>query len=662
MMIAMEKLTSIFKACRRNFLLALCMVLPASCNHYLDIAPDDGLATMDMVFNMRSTAIKYLYSCYSFLPYEGHVGAVAFFGGDEMFARDLVLTKPSTWGFNTEAVHAMHICRGDQNVTSPYYNDWNSLYQGIRYCNTLVDNISRVPDMASEEKKMWAAEAKVLKAYYLFWLVRKWGPVPIVRENFDVSDNVEKVRVYRDNVDDCFNYMVELIDEALPDLELMEAGDDELGRINKVVAAAIKAKIVVTAASPLFNNNAEQFPLIDSRGVQLFPSKTEAEALKRWEEAMVACKEAIDLCHEASKELYTYNGAIRADEHIIQELTIREALCDSWNKECVWGNAQYYVPGTAKSAATSHLTFIATPNLEPEEYPNNLTMRGYDCFGIPLKIANQFYTKHGIPVENDRERADVNPYELRTVADVPDERWYLQAGQRTAQFNFDREPRFYADLGFDTSLWFGPNASNPTPADLYKINRNAVLMNRPSVTGYMCKKWSKYDTRVTSNSAYTITPWIWPNIRLADLYLLYAEAINEAEGPDGAHSDDLFQYLDAVRTRAGIPGVKEAWDTYSNAPGKWQTQRGLREIIHRERLIELAFEGQRFWDLRRWKEAREEYQKGIFRWNIEQYGSINKYYQKTSLYFQSFTLRDYFWPLSTATLENNPNLVQNLGW
>jgi hypothetical protein len=98
-------------------------------------------------------------------------------------------------------------------------------------------------------------------------------------------------------------------------------------------------------------------------------------------------------------------------------------------------------------------------------------------------------------------------------------------------------------------------------------------------------------------------------LRMADLYLLYAEAVNESEGPNGAHSSDMFRYIDLVRSRAGLPGVKKAWDDYSDTPGKYNTQAGMKEIIHRERLIELSFEGQRFWDLRRWKEVAAEYEK-----------------------------------------------------
>ena len=129
-----------------------------------------------------------------------------------------------------------------------------------------------------------------------------------------------------------------------------------------------------------------------------------------------------------------------------------------------------------------------------------------------------------------------------------------------------------------------------------------------------------------------------------DLYLLYAECINEAEGPDGPHSAELFKYLDAIRSRAGIPDVKTAWEQYSNNPSYYKSKSGMRDIIHKERLNEFVFESQRFWDLRRWKEAPAEY------------------YVKTFIAEQQFGLKDYFWPIPTSYIEVNPNLVQNLGW
>ena len=184
------------------------------------------------------------------------------------------------------------------------------------------------------------------------------------------------------------------------------------------------------------------------------------------------------------------------------------------------------------------------------------------------------------------------------------------------------------------------------------------------VTGFFPKKHFPIQATWTGNNTFTGsgTTWYpWPMIRLSDLYLLYAEAINEAEGPNGAHRDDLFKYINAVRERAKIPDVKTAWDTYSNSPGYYNTKVGMRAIIHRERLNELAFESQRFWDLRRWKEAASEYQKGIYGFDIVS-ALPEDYYVKKFIYEQKFGLKDYFWPIPTSYIEINPNLVQNIGW
>src|SRR3546814_8555994 len=110
---------------------------------------------------------------------------------------------------------------------------------------------------------------------------------------------------------------------------------------------------------------------------------------------------------------------------------------------------------------------------------------------------------------------------------------------------------------------------------------------------------------------YTREDYPLPVIRLADLYLLYAEALNEAQGP----GSEALDYIDRVRTRAGVDGVAESWSAYSNNPTKYTNKEGLREIIHRERLIELAIEGHRHVCLRRWKETVEEVHMTITGWD-----------------------------------------------
>ena len=107
--------------------------------------------------------------------------------------------------------------------------------------------------------------------------------------------------------------------------------------------------------------------------------------------------------------------------------------------------------------------------------------------------------------------------------------------------------------------------------------------------------------------------------------------------------------------------MKTAWDNFSNRPGYYNSQTGMRDIIHKERLNEMAFESSRYWDLRRWKEAAPEYQKLIYGYNVAA-ATPDEYYVKTLVAQQSFGLKDYFWPIATPYIEVNPNLVQNLGW
>ena len=344
--------------------------------------------------------------------------------------------------------------------------------------------------------------------------------------------------------------------------------------------------------------------------MRLFKTDKTPEQIKvRWDSAMVACKEAIQICTEANMELFTHQSSVRLNDTILKELDLRNAITQKWNKEIIWTNTH------TSLGANRNLQMLASPNLQWEQYPD---MPGlYAQIQPPLKIAEMFYTNHGIPIENDLEWSNINPYNLRQGGDA--ERWYIRKDYTTVELNFNREPRFYAWMGFDGGIWYGqkPEVNDPLPSDLFWIACRAGQPQQKKgydwgpVTGYFLKKVVHYQNRQTSATGYDCITYPWPMLRLADLFLLYAEAINESEGPNGPHSNEMFFYLDSVRSRAGLLGIKKAWDEYSDTPGKYNTQNGMREIIHRERLIELAFEGQRFWDLRRWKKTPTEYKKAF---------------------------------------------------
>ncbi|MDR1221613.1 MAG: RagB/SusD family nutrient uptake outer membrane protein, partial [Tannerella sp.] len=154
--------------------------------------------------------------------------------------------------------------------------------------------------------------------------------------------------------------------------------------------------------------------------------------------------------------------------------------------------------------------------------------------------------------------------------------------------------------------------------------------------------------------------YTFPIIRLGGLYLLYSEALNESkEAPDA----QVYEYIDLVRARTGLEGVVKTWNEHAVADRKNKplTKEGMRDIIRRERLNELAFEGARFWDLRRWKLAEEYINRPIRGLSIIGETAAD-YYVETALYQPLFEKKDYFFPVRTQTLTYNLNLLQSPGW
>ncbi len=219
-----------------------------SCNDYLDIVPDN-VATIDNAFRMRSTAEKFLFTCYSYMPATGHSQTnPAMSSGDEVW----FMYPPQ----DISNINTWEIARGNQNKTNPYYDCWSggrsgtNLWIGIRDCNIFLDNIQKVPNMDQGEKNKWIGEVKFLKAYYHFYLMQMYGPIPLIRENLPIESNSDEVKMFREPVDEGFNYISELLDESMGTLpyEIVDQ-INELGRITRPIAAAFKAKVLVTAAS-----------------------------------------------------------------------------------------------------------------------------------------------------------------------------------------------------------------------------------------------------------------------------------------------------------------------------------------------------------------------------------------------------------------------------
>ena len=643
----------------------LFVFLTSGCSDYLDVVPE-GTSTLETTFSNRTNAEKFFYTCYWYLPnFVNAMNYPGLFGGDD-FWWDIdagPFRGTNSWG--------CLIAQGRQNATGPYQNYWDganggsNLWIAIRDCNIFLENIDGVYDMKEWERVRWKAEVKFLKAFYHFFLMQLYGPIPIMDKNIEVNATPEEVRVFRDPVDDVVEFIVELLDEACKDLPLQtQEMTSEAGRATQAIATALKAKVLIWAASPLFNGSFAPYQNFkDKRGVQLVSNDNSAQAIQaRWERAAVAVKNAIDTAALAGHRLYEFVPGLDINpvgDTTALKYTIRGAVSErlTFNREIIWGS----------NHGNNQLQNWCTPMF--------YTSYAGTCeVSATMKMAEMYYTNNGIPIDEDPFWDYENRYEtMQNVEDdIVDEdgehipgvaswhQYYLGEGETTAKLHFYREPRFYANLGCDRGVYelYARTEADPI-----------IIRNRTGEThgyrysdchistGYFIKKMVSLRIPTTTQSPGPVR-FSMPIIRLADLYLLYAEALNEIKSqPD----DEIYLWVDAVREHAGLNKVVDSW-RFSSDPGKPARKDGMREIIKRERLIELSFEGQRTYDLRRWCDAEKYFNEPVRGWDY-QGGKLEEYYQ-TRVYFNNrkFTYKDYLWPLRASTITVNSNLVQNPGW
>ena len=628
------------------------------CTDFLDVVPDN-IATIEMAFNNRTNAEKYLATCYSYIPLYGaqrdNPGLTS--GNDIWFYTMEDASFHNKWSFG--------IANGLQNTSDPLNNYWDGgnggkqLYRAIRDCNIFIENVSdrtKVADLDETERRRWIAEIKVMKAFYHYYLFQLYGPIPIVDVNLPISAPEEEVRIKRDKIETVVSYIVDLINEAVTDLPLKIYNEaTEMGRITQPAALAIKAKTLLLAASPLFNGNTDYANFKDKNGEPFFPQTNDAN---KWKIASDACKEALDVALKAGHDLYDFKEETLENlpENLMYSMNVRQAVTERFNKELVWGCGKSY---------TYDLQCMCQPRILLFHGEKQNTCKG--AYSPTLDIAEMFYSNNGVPIEEDKEWAANNSYNNRyeTAVATATDKYFIKEGYQTVKLHFNREPRFYGTLGFDGSSWYGHGKEHAD--DLYyleakkgQITGQSQLANY-SVTGYYAKKLVYYKNIISESSA-VIEEYPFPIVRLADLYLMYAEALNEATDNGEFVPKEVYDNIDIIRKRSGLEGVVDSWSKYSINPEKPSTKEGMREIIRKERQIELALEGSRFHDLRRWKLARSTYNNALVRgWSIDQ-ETTEDYYVIRNIAQMKYVQKDYLWPLKYDDIINNPNLIQNPGW
>lgn len=631
---------------------------------FLDIVPDNTVE-VGSLFENRDKALSALSTCYRYMPNYEKLHESMSLAGDEWVGRLDAEVADARW--NTRGEKLM---RGWNNSNDPILNYWSggggatSLYQGIRVCNIFFENIENVPDITPAERADWIAQVKVLKAYYHFYLTRLYGPIVIADKNLEPFSAVEDVRQERQTVDSCFNYSLNLINEVLydangnPKAELaVERDVAYYGQIDQVNARAIKAQILLTRASPLFNGNSEYFSNFKNKeGNTFFPMQYDPE---KWKQALDGIKEAIDYAEARGKKLYTFTGQPKfwdvdnfKESDIIQyAYNKRFSIVAPWNDELLWGYSGLDYEGQGGFAHATNMRSIAEP-----------TTAGFawQWLGADYRMDELYYSRNGVPIEDDKTFEYDNRLE---VTDVPDDSYhkgYMQSGEKTIKLHLNREPRFYAWLVVDRSVWRTHDMANDV-----KMRYNEFPGGRGSQhttdfywTGIGVKKLVHPESG-TGHWA-RVVKFPYPILRLSDLYLMYAEAYNEYNGP----SPEAYTYLNKIRTIGGLKPIEEVWSDANivKTPGKHLTKEGLRDIIHRERIIELSFEGHKYFDVLRWKEADRYFLSPMKGWNTTGVDPAQFYVLMTLQPRVWQTPRDYLMPIPLSDINRNPNLIQNPGW
>ena len=639
---------------KKNYIFISCIIsiVLASCS-YLDVVPDN-VATMDMVFQTRNNAEKMLYTCYNYIP-----STASPWGNPGIGASDEVWNcRERTYYYQNET--AFRIAEGLQNTNDPYLNYWSggqsgsNLFIGIRDCNTFIDNIDKVPDMSELEKERWKAEVEVVKAYLHIWLFKLYGPIPFIDKNIDVSASPEDVKVVREPVDDVIAKIVALLDEAIDSKALPTSlvRDEEMGRITIAAAMAIKAKLLTYAASPLYNGNTDFVSYVDAEGRNLINPTYDQH---KWELARDACKSAIDTALATGFNLYEFDEQVPGISDTTKlELTLRHTMTKKFGQELLWGIG---------NSNTVSLTGICNAPLTSYHYSSQLGWVKM-MHNPTMELVEEFYSDHGVPIDEDKTYDYENRYK---IIDVPEDYlYYADTTARTARLHLFREPRFYAWIGFDEGKWFNMEAPDDKHSFVLHCKSGDLAgrsLQNYSATGFFAKKLVSYELVMTqsAHNGNSCCSYPFPIIRLSDLYLLYAECLNECKDQPDA---EVYEYIQKVRDKAGLDketgSLVETWSRYSNNPRKPLTKEGMREIIQRERMIELCLEGQRFFDIRRWKLAMDYCNRPIKGWNVSSTG--DDFYIPVYVYDQKFTPRDYFWPIKLDDIYKNNKLQQSPEW
>ena len=540
-----------------------------SCNDFLD-REEDSFIDKTATFDSYNRTKQYLTYAYSLLP----EGLNRFSGGASLGAA----TDDAC--FAIESSNIQQFNNGSWNALNNPDNVWNRYFAGIAKCCTLLENsnhinldISRLDPAKRVEYennlkdiRMWRAEAHFLRAYFNFELLKRYGPIPIIKSTLDINKD------YSDTPRPTMKEVVEFIandcDMAADSLELTpwRNMNDAFGRATKGAALALKSRLLLYAASPLY---------VDFGDIDEANKPSDATL---WKAAADAAKAVIDL----------------------NQYELAPAYDDLFKND--FQNKEYI--------------FV-------RRYPSN---SDFEKSNFPVSYGGKGGTNPSQNLIDDYEMLDGTAFDWSDPV-------------KAAHPFENRDERLLATVLMNGVLFKGKRiATYPGGADAMP-NPNATK------TGYYLRKFLNENVNIQTGGGSD--GHVVPLFRLAEIYLNYAEALNEYDPTN----PDIAVYLNKIRERVSLPDVPSGL-----------TQEQMRTLIHHERRVELAFEEHRFWDVRRWKVASSTLGAPVKGVKITQDDAGNFTYSPVQVEQRVFQPKMYWYPIPQSEVLKLHHWEQNKGW
>lgn len=540
----------------------------SSCNGFLD-REEDSFIDKTATFDSYNRTKQYLTYAYTLLP-----------DGLNRFSREAMLASATDDAeFAIESAEIQQFNNGSWNALNNPDDVWNRYYSGISKCCTLLENtdhvnldISRLdPDKQVEyanslkDIRMWRAEARFLRAYFHFELLKRYGPIPIVTSTLSINGNYENTP--RPTMKEVVDFIAKECDIAADTLELTpwRNVNDAFGRATKGAALALKSRLLLYAASPLYVDFGDTNEANKPTDVAL------------WKSAADAAKAVIDL----------------------NQYELASSYADLFKND--FQNKEYIF--VRRYAANSD----------------------FEKSNFPVSFGGQGGTNPSQNLVDDYEMLDGTPFDWNDPA-------------KAAQPFENRDARLGATILMNMAPFKGKKvATYPEGADATP-NPNATK------TGYYLRKFLNEDVNIQtggSSSGHVV-----PLFRLAEIYLNYAEALNECDPTN----PDIALYLNKVRNRASLPNVSAL------------SQEQMRAVIQHERRVELAFEEHRSWDVRRWKIASSTLGAPLMGVQIERKPLGGYTYMPVKVEQRVFQPKMYWYPIPQSEVLKLKQWKQNNGW